>query len=79
MPTPAGTRLRFSDPSGTLAGGISRLRIGGVGRVDVVIRGRNLNLSAAGAGPVVALLETDTTTLAGAGRLRARGARLVHP
>jgi hypothetical protein len=47
--------------------------------VDVAIRGRNLDLSAAGAGPVVALLETATRTLAGAGRLRARGVRLVHP
>jgi hypothetical protein len=78
-PSPSGTRLRFGDPSGTLAGGITRLRIGGVGRVDLAVRGRNLNLSAAGAGPVVALLQTQTTTLAGAGRLRARGARLVHP
>jgi hypothetical protein len=78
-PGPSGTRLRFSDPSGTLAGGITRLRIGGVGRVDVVVRGRNLNLSGAGPGPVVALLRTATTTLAGPGRLRARGARLVYP
>jgi hypothetical protein len=78
-PSQSGTRLRFSDPSGTLAGGITRLRIGGIGRVDVTIRGRNLDLSGAGTGPVVALLQTQTTTLAGAGRLRARGTRLVHP
>jgi hypothetical protein len=76
---PTGTRLRFSDPSGTLAGGITRLRIGGNGRTDIVVRGRNLDLSAAAAGPVVALLETATKTLAGAGRLRARGVRLLHP
>jgi hypothetical protein len=74
-----GTRLRFSDPSGTLAGGITRFRIGGNGRTDIVVRGRNLDLSAAAAGPVVALLETATKTLAGAGRLRARGVRLLHP
>ena len=78
-PNATGTRFRFSDASGTLAGGITRLRIGGAGRTDVSIRGRNLDLSAAGAGPVVALLETATKTLAGAGRLRPRGARLVHP
>jgi hypothetical protein len=78
-PNLAGNRLRFSDPSGTLAGGITRLRIGGRGRVDVAIRGRNLNLTAAGPGPVVALLQTATTTLAGPGQLRARGSRLVHP
>ena len=53
--------------------------IGGIGRTDISIRGRNLDLAGAGAGPVVALVETATKTLAGAGQLRARGVRLVHP
>src|SRR6185503_12174994 len=50
VPNKNGTRLRFRDPGGTLAGGITNLRIGGRRRTELGLRAENLDLSGAAAG-----------------------------
>jgi len=77
-PNGSGTKLRFRDSSGALAGGITKLRIGGRSATRLVVRARGLDLSAADAGPFVATLDTAVRHTAPA-QLRSRGNKLVHP
>src|SRR5207244_9628763 len=53
VPNAAGTMLRFRDPSGTLAGGITGLSIGGRRQVTLRVRGDKLNLAGAAPGALV--------------------------
>jgi hypothetical protein len=78
-PNGNGTKLRFRDRTGTLAGGITSFRIGGRRRTDVSVRARGLDLSAATAGPLTVTLEVGPNTLLATGTLRAAGRRLRYP
>jgi hypothetical protein len=75
----SGTKLRFRDASGAIAGGIVRLKIGGRQRSDVLVRARGVDLGGASAGPFNATLAVGADPHAGSGLLRAAGARLVYP
>jgi hypothetical protein len=79
VPNRNGTRLRFRDASGTLAGGITNLRIGGRRRSDLGLQAQNLNLSGAGPGDFTAELVIGARTLESTGTLRAQATRLVYP
>jgi hypothetical protein len=78
-PNGNGTKLRFRDASGTLAGGITSLRIGGRRRTDISVRARGLDLSAATPGPFTGTLDVGPNTLSATGTLRAAGRRLAYP
>ncbi len=73
------TRVRFRDPTGTLAGGITSLSMGGRTRTDVTLRASHLSLGGAAAGPFTATLHIGSLELTATGTLRAAGARLVFP
>lgn len=79
VPNASGTRVRFRDPSGSAAGGITSLRIGGRRWSNLSVRARDVDLGGAAAGPFTAELDTGTRMLEAAGVLRARGTRLVFP
>jgi hypothetical protein len=79
VPNNAGTRLRFRDQSGTLANGITSLRIGGRRRTDLGLQARNLDLSGAAPGDFTAQLVIGTRTLESSGTLRAQSTRLLYP
>jgi len=79
VPNAAGTMLRFRDPSGTLAGGITGLSIGGRRQVTLRVRGDNLNLAGAAPGAFDAEVDVGSFEFTRAGNLRARGTRLVFP
>ena len=79
VPNAAGTMLRFRDPSGTLAGGITGLSIGGRRQVTLRVRGDNLNLAGAAPGAFDAEVDIGSFEFTRAGTLRARGTRLVFP
>jgi hypothetical protein len=76
----SGTRVRFRDRTGTIAGGLRRLvmsdRLGGT---RLSVRGRGLNLNGASAGPFTATLEVGPFVLTAPGTFRAAGMRLVFP
>jgi hypothetical protein len=78
-PNASGTRLRFRDPTGTIAGGIVKFRIGGRLRTDIFARARDVDLSGATAGPFTATLTISTTPHVGSGTFRAVGSSLRHP
>ena len=73
------TRVRFRDPTGTLAGGITSLSMGGRTRTDVTLRASHLSLGGAAAGPFTATLHIGSLELTASGTLRTAGARLVFP
>ena len=73
------TRVRFRDPTGTLAGGITSLSMGGRTRTDVTLRASHLSLGGAAAGPFTAALHIGSLELTATGTLRTAGARLVFP
>jgi hypothetical protein len=73
------TKLRFRDRTGTIAGGVTGLVIGGRLFTDVKVKARNVNLAGASAGPFTALLTIGERTFAGSGVLRPQGTKLVHP
>jgi len=75
----SGTKLHFHDSTGTVAGGITTLTIGGTLRTTLSIRARNLNLGGAAAGPFTAQVTIGDLTLEAAGALRPSGTRLVYP
>jgi len=75
----SGTKLRFRDRTGTIAGGITKLTIGGSLRTDVAITGRHLSLAGASAGPFTATITIGDLTLEASGMLRTTGAKLVYP
>jgi hypothetical protein len=75
----AGTKVRFRDASGTIAGGIVRMKIGGSQRSDVLIRARDVNLGGATAGPFTATLTIGGIPHSGSGNLHASGSRLIYP
>ena len=79
VPNARGTRVRFRDPTGTLAGGLTSLSIGGLTRTDVTARGRHLSLGGAAAGPFTAILRIGSLELSATGTLRPAGLRLVSP
>ena len=79
VPNSNGRRLRFHDASGTLAGGITSLSIGGRPRITLVVRGATLNLAGAAPGAFDAEVDIGSFEFTHAGNLRARGARLVFP
>ena len=79
VPNATGTMLRFRDPSGTLAGGITGLSIGGRRQVTLRVRGDNLNLAGAAPGAFDAEVDVGSFEFTRAGNLRARGTRLVFP
>ena len=79
VPNARGTRVRFRDPTGTLANGITSLVMGGRTRTDVTIRARHLSLGGAAAGPFTAILRIGSLELSATGTLRAAGPRLVLP
>jgi hypothetical protein len=79
VPSGNGTKLRFRDQTGTIAGGITSLRIGGRRRTDVSIRGRFLDLSDAAPGALSVRLGLGPNVLSGTGTLRAVGTRLIYP
>ena len=71
--------LANGDPTGTLAGGLTSLSIGGLTRTDVTARGRHLSLGGAAAGPFTAILRIGSLELSATGTLRPAGLRLVSP
>src|SRR4029077_19587447 len=75
----SGTKLRFVDSSGTIAGGITRLQLGGTRRTDITMRAQHLDLSGATAGPVTVRIDVGSTALVGSGTLRQAGSKLVAP
>ena len=79
LPNASGTRVRFRDPTGTLAGGITSLTMGGRKRTDVTVRARHLSLGGAAAGPFTAILRIGSLELSATGTLRPAGPRLVFP
>jgi len=79
VPNATGTRVRFRDPTGTLAGGLTSLSMGGRTRTDVTVRGRHLSLAGAAAGPFTAILRIGSLELSATGMLRPAGSRLVFP
>jgi hypothetical protein len=80
VPNRSGTRLRFRDITGTIAGGVTSFKIGGTLRSDVRLKARFLDLSGASAGqPFTATLATPDRIFAGTGMLRVRGTKLVYP
>jgi hypothetical protein len=79
IPNGNGTKLRFRDQTGALAGGITNLRIGGRHRTDVSIRARGLDLAGATAGPFTATLRLGPNALSAGGTLRVVGSRLAYP
>ena len=68
-----------ANSTGTVAGGITTLTIGGTLRTTLSIRARNLNLGGAAAGPFTAQVTIGDLTLEAAGALRPSGTRLVYP
>jgi len=78
VPNGSGTRVRFRDPTGTIAGGITRLVIGGRGRTRISLRARS-DLSGAAAGPFTTTLDVGPLSLGDSGILRSAGTRLVFP
>jgi hypothetical protein len=79
VPNRSGTRLRFADRTGTIAGGLTSLTIGGTSRTTIAIRGRNLNLTGAAPGPFTATITIGSLPLTASGTLRSAGANLVFP
>ena len=78
VPNASGTRVRFKDASGTIAGGITRLTIGGRRRIRMSLRARG-DLSSATAGPFTTTLDVGPLSLGDSGTLRSAGTRLVFP
>ena len=78
VPNASGTRVRFKDASGTIAGGITRLTIGGRRRIRMSLRARG-DLSGATAGPFTTTLDVGPLSLGDSGTLRSAGTRLVFP
>ncbi len=74
-----GTRVKFRDPAGTIAGGVTKLTMGGRLRTDLSLSARGLTLAGASAGPFTALVTVGDATLVAPGSLRAKGAKLVYP
>ncbi|TMA56419.1 MAG: hypothetical protein E6J75_09730 [Deltaproteobacteria bacterium] len=79
IPNANGSRLRFHDASGTVAGGITTLSIGGRSPVTLVVRAARLNLAGAAPGAFDAEVDIGSFEFTHAGNLRARGVRLVFP
>ena len=79
VPNTSGTRLRFHDSSGTIAGGIRTLTMGGRRVNTLVVRATGLNLAGAAAGAFDAEVDVGSFALTHAGSLRARGVRLISP
>jgi len=79
VPNGQGTKVRFRDRSGTVANGITSLRIGGKNRTDFSLNARNTTLTGAAPGPFTVTLEIGSRTLAAPGVFRARGNKLIHP
>jgi hypothetical protein len=75
----SGTKLRFRDRTGTIAGGITKLTIGGSLRTDIAITGRHLSIAGASAGPFTATITIGDLTLEASGTLRTTGTKLVYP
>jgi subtilisin family serine protease len=73
------TRVRFRDRTGTIAGGVTRLDLGGKSRTDLALRAGTLDLSALGAGPVTLEVDVGARIFQTTGTLRARGTSLVLP
>jgi subtilisin family serine protease len=73
-----GTKVRFRDASGTVAGGVVSLAMGGRTRTDLSVRARGLTLGGASPGPFTATLVVNAP-LSASGTLRAVGSRLLHP
>ncbi|TMA38134.1 MAG: hypothetical protein E6J79_07935 [Deltaproteobacteria bacterium] len=74
---PGGARLGFRDPSGTLAGGILRLSIGGNQRTSLVL-GARLPSAAVRPGPFSVTLRIGRLAFPVSGTLRAIGGDLVY-
>jgi hypothetical protein len=80
-PNPIATRLRFSDKTGTLAGGITKLVLKETttGTVRMRLKARNVTLNDPDAGAFTATLSIGTLGLEKRGTLRAKGASLIFP
>jgi hypothetical protein len=76
-----GNRLRFRDKNGTIANGLTALKLverkGATTRLVAKVRGADLIL--AQVGPFVAVLEVGSLALSDSGSLRVKGTRLVFP
>jgi len=79
VPNANGTRLRFHDASGTVAGGVTSLSIGGRRQITLVVRAATLNLAGAAPGAFDAEVDVGSFEFTHSGNLRAVGARLVFP
>ena len=79
VPNASGTRVRFRDPTGTLANGVTSLTLGGRRRTDVTLRARHLSLGGAAAGQFTAILHVGSLELSATGTLRPAGLGLVFP
>ncbi len=79
VPNRRGTRVRFRDPSGTLAGGITSLSMGGRKRISLVVRAADLDLVGAAPGAFDAEVDVGSFTFSDGGTLSAKGTRLVFP
>jgi len=80
-PNPIATRLRFSDKTGTLAGGLTKLVLKETtkGTVRVRLKARDVTLIDPDAGAFTATLSIGTLGLEKRGTLRAKGASLLFP
>jgi hypothetical protein len=80
VPNARGSKVSFRDPTGTVAGGITRLVVGGTRRTDITMKAAGLDLSTAAPGPMTVTLTIGDRTFVATGALRARGsAKLVYP